>query len=196
MNMDVSENSGTPKSSILIGFSNTNYLFWGTPIFGNTQISFYYLFLQQSEVDHNFSFSENQFGRRVNLHGCCLETPMFLLFFHTDENQPENSSWIFLLDVFLASTTEELGQLLHVLLPHIRRSLQLIQHDGVPGILVMLEEMAHNHRPHGNRSFDRELDRTLRQMPLSALLAFITCRSGPLQSVFRHLTESLRLSLP
>ena len=100
MNMDVSENSGTPKSSILIGFSNTNYLFWGTPIFGNTQISFYYLFLQQSEVDHNFSFSENQFGRRVNLHGCCLETPMFLLFFHTDENQPENSSWIFLLDVF------------------------------------------------------------------------------------------------
>ena len=81
MNMDVSENSGTPKSSILIGFSNTNYLFWGTPIFGNTQISFYYLFLQQSEVEHNFSFSENQFGRRVNLHGCCLETPMFLLFF-------------------------------------------------------------------------------------------------------------------
>mmetsp|Transcript_123743 Transcript_123743/g.174415 ORF Transcript_123743/g.174415 Transcript_123743/m.174415 type:complete len:234 (+) Transcript_123743:7-708(+) len=90
----------------------------------------------------------------------------------------------------------ELGQLLHVLLPHIRRSLQLIQHDGVPGILVMLEEMAHNHRPHGNRSFDRELDRTLRQMPLSALLAFITCRSGPLQSVFQQLAESLRLSLP
>ena len=34
---DVSENSGTPKSSISIGFSITNHPFWGTPIFGNTQ---------------------------------------------------------------------------------------------------------------------------------------------------------------
>ena len=34
---DVSENSGTPKSSILIGFSIINHPFWGTPIFGNTQ---------------------------------------------------------------------------------------------------------------------------------------------------------------
>ena len=34
INMDVSENSGTPKSSILIGFSIINHLFWGTPIFG------------------------------------------------------------------------------------------------------------------------------------------------------------------
>ena len=36
--MDVSENSGTPKSSILIGFSVINYPFWGTPIFGNIHI--------------------------------------------------------------------------------------------------------------------------------------------------------------
>ena len=36
--MDVSENSGTPKSSILIGFSNINHPFWDTPIFWNTQI--------------------------------------------------------------------------------------------------------------------------------------------------------------
>ena len=35
--MDVSENCGTPKSSILIGFSIINHPFWGTPIFGNTQ---------------------------------------------------------------------------------------------------------------------------------------------------------------
>ena len=35
-NLDVSENSGTPKSSILIGFSIINHPFWGTPIFGNT----------------------------------------------------------------------------------------------------------------------------------------------------------------
>ena len=36
--MDVSENSGTPKSSILIGFSIINHPFWGTPIFGNIHI--------------------------------------------------------------------------------------------------------------------------------------------------------------
>ena len=36
--MDVSENRGTPKSSILIGFSIINPSFWGTPIFGNTHM--------------------------------------------------------------------------------------------------------------------------------------------------------------
>ena len=36
--MDVSENSGTPKSSMLIGFSIINHPFWGTPIFGTTHI--------------------------------------------------------------------------------------------------------------------------------------------------------------
>ena len=37
--MDVSENSGTPKSSHLkIGFSIINHPFWGSPIFGNTLI--------------------------------------------------------------------------------------------------------------------------------------------------------------
>ena len=35
--MDVSKNRGTPKSSILIGFSIINHPFWGTTIFGNTQ---------------------------------------------------------------------------------------------------------------------------------------------------------------
>ena len=34
--MGVSENSGTPKSSNLIGISIINRPFWGTPIFGNT----------------------------------------------------------------------------------------------------------------------------------------------------------------
>ena len=38
VNMDVSENSGTPKSSILIGFSIINHPCWGTPIFGNTHM--------------------------------------------------------------------------------------------------------------------------------------------------------------
>ncbi len=37
--MGISKNNGTPKSSILIGFSLINHPFWGTPIFGNTQIS-------------------------------------------------------------------------------------------------------------------------------------------------------------
>ena len=38
-NMGVSENSGTPKSSILIGFSIIFTIqFWGTPIFGNTHM--------------------------------------------------------------------------------------------------------------------------------------------------------------
>ena len=32
--MGVSENSGTVKSSIFIGFSLINHPFWGTPIFG------------------------------------------------------------------------------------------------------------------------------------------------------------------
>ena len=36
--MDVSENSGTPTSSILIGFSIRNHPFWGIPIFGNTHM--------------------------------------------------------------------------------------------------------------------------------------------------------------
>ncbi len=36
--MGVSKNNGTPKSSILIGFSIINHLFWGTPIFENTHI--------------------------------------------------------------------------------------------------------------------------------------------------------------
>ena len=36
--MDVSENRGSPKSSILIGLSIINHPFWGTPIFGNTHM--------------------------------------------------------------------------------------------------------------------------------------------------------------
>ena len=39
--MDVSENNGTPKSSISIGFSIINHPFWGTPIFGNAHIGIF-----------------------------------------------------------------------------------------------------------------------------------------------------------
>ena len=38
INMGVSLNGGTPKSSILIGFFIINHPFWGTPIFGNIHI--------------------------------------------------------------------------------------------------------------------------------------------------------------
>ena len=38
-NIDVSKNSGTPKSSILIGFSIINHPFWSTSIFGNPHIA-------------------------------------------------------------------------------------------------------------------------------------------------------------
>ena len=38
-NINGSENSGTPESSVLIGFSIMNHPFWGTTIFGNTHIS-------------------------------------------------------------------------------------------------------------------------------------------------------------
>ena len=38
MNMGVAENNGTPKSSILIGFSIINHQFWDTTIFGNIHI--------------------------------------------------------------------------------------------------------------------------------------------------------------
>ena len=49
-NMGVSENSGTPKSSILIVFSIIHHPFWGTSIFGNTHIVFWCIHLQISQV--------------------------------------------------------------------------------------------------------------------------------------------------
>ena len=43
--MGVSKNRGTPKSSILIGFSIINHPFWGTSIFGNTHIDMHTLMI-------------------------------------------------------------------------------------------------------------------------------------------------------
>ena len=45
LDMVVSENSGTPKSSILIGFSFINHPFWDTPIFGNTHMFHDFLYV-------------------------------------------------------------------------------------------------------------------------------------------------------
>ena len=46
--LDVSKNSGTPKSSILIGFSIINLPFWGAIIFGNTQLMLVIVFREVS----------------------------------------------------------------------------------------------------------------------------------------------------
>ena len=54
--MGVSKNRDTPKSSILIGFSIINHPFWGTPIFGNTQ-----MLDDQKEKSHGFGVSRQIF---------------------------------------------------------------------------------------------------------------------------------------
>ena len=62
--MGVSKNSGTPKSSILIGFSLINHPFWGTPIFGNTHI----LFSSVAPISRFFSTAQHA----VNVWSTCL----------------------------------------------------------------------------------------------------------------------------
>ena len=49
--VEVSKNSGTPKSSILIGFSIVNHPFWGTTIFGNTYVLKLNALIWNSDVD-------------------------------------------------------------------------------------------------------------------------------------------------
>ena len=75
---------------------------------------------------------------------------------------------------------EEIGELLAVLLPHVRRSIEVAQIEAT-NIVEMLEaEVGSTQAP----SVDRVLLRTLRQMPLSALLGLIMARDG-----FRALLE-------
>ena len=57
--MGVSKNSGTPKSSILIGFSSINHPFWGTPNFWKHPYGFYTLYCH----DH----SRDQIKASINL---------------------------------------------------------------------------------------------------------------------------------
>ena len=56
--MGVSKNSGTPKSSISIGFSIINHPFWGTTILGNTHIYTYIISSQSIATSHEFSPQE------------------------------------------------------------------------------------------------------------------------------------------
>ena len=46
LDMGISKNRGTPKSSIWKGFSIINHPFWGTPIFGNI----HFVFLNSSQL--------------------------------------------------------------------------------------------------------------------------------------------------
>ena len=66
--LDASENSGTPKSSILIGFSIINHPFSGTPIFGNTHLD-----------PWNFSHTlETKWGKIIDYRFVTKETRDFL----------------------------------------------------------------------------------------------------------------------
>ena len=73
--MGVSENRGTAKSSILIGFSIINHPFWGIPISGNSQmVSFTILRLR--DYVHLRSMRSPLRSKLLSLH---LENPVSLL---------------------------------------------------------------------------------------------------------------------
>ena len=55
--MGVSQNNGTPKSSILIGVSILNHPFWGTPIFGNIRMKNHLKQTNPRKTTHNTPFS-------------------------------------------------------------------------------------------------------------------------------------------
>jgi len=57
--MSVSLNGGTAKSSILIGFSNINHPFWGTPIFGNTHMAVNIIPTSFKDKFTNFQIPQN-----------------------------------------------------------------------------------------------------------------------------------------
>ena len=66
LHLDVSENSGTPKSSFLIGFSIINHPFWGSPIFGNTHLLRHFFGGGNIVV---FSCQQPPFGRPATARG-------------------------------------------------------------------------------------------------------------------------------
>ena len=61
--MGVSENGGTPKSSILIGISIINRPFWGPPIFGNPHIPL----PSQDELDIHVALNAQANGQLLNI---------------------------------------------------------------------------------------------------------------------------------
>ena len=62
--MGVSKNRGTPKLSILIGFSLINHPFWGTTIFGSTHIPWFRLITPPfTTLVFTIAFDQNSIGR-------------------------------------------------------------------------------------------------------------------------------------
>ena len=88
--------------------------------------------------------------------------------------------------VGLQDTSEFFGTLLH----HIRRSLADAHIEATELLEIIEREVAQQ----GRR--DRHLDRTLRQMPLSALLACMVARETNVQSLLQEQITQLQLSLP
>ena len=91
---------------------------------------------------------------------------------------------------------KDTGKLAAVLLPHIRRC---VADAGVEATAVI--EMIEMEADAGYRHRDRFLDRTLRQMPLSALLSCITRDAGDgnegrFQAHLHEQVEQLRQRLP
>ena len=108
--MVVSYNRGTPKSSILVGFSLINHLFWGAPISGNTFLNSGYPGTSSSLFSHRifpWKYCPSSELRGVppwgagNLHLRFLDLPILCVGKFTDtcrwwdicEIEPTNISW-------------------------------------------------------------------------------------------------------
>ena len=86
--MGVSENRGTPKSSILIRFSIINHPFWGTPILGNIHMldDFDELVLSQGQREGKVADASIERSRETargleRSDGCELTSGVFVNFF-------------------------------------------------------------------------------------------------------------------
>ena len=99
---------------------------------------------------------------------------------------------IILLWCLSACLLEETSELLAVFLPHIRCSVRIAAVPAAEIVEMIEEEIGPGIR---GSCGDRLLDQTLRQMSLSALLAFITGRDGDFAASLRERVETLRLSL-
>ena len=73
--MGVSKKRGTPKSSILVGFSIINHPFWVTRIFGNTHLYIYICFYLQYNLYIYASFQLDlcSISRKVDYSQLCFD---------------------------------------------------------------------------------------------------------------------------
>ena len=66
LNLGVSKNGGTLKSSILIGFSSINHPYWGTTILGNPHLNLWGWFIQKNPKHRRFRTSWVQVFCRIS----------------------------------------------------------------------------------------------------------------------------------